>query len=84
MTLITEADRRIALKERELAKIQTEVTTPIQLESNLVRESLHATLNSAAVFAGAVVTLLDDLGLSLEEGLSRTGSEVTGRQKEKP
>lgn len=84
MSSMQEADWRIEQKERELARIQSEVTTPAQLEANLSRESLQSTLATAAVFADAVIKLLDVLGHDLEKGLGRTGDGLTGRTQEKP
>lgn len=73
MSLMTEADTRIAAKERELAQLQAEVTTPLQLELQFRKEVLQTTLQNASVFAGTVVQLLDELGHSLEEGLINQG-----------
>lgn len=58
MTSIELADRRIAAYEKELARVQFEESTPVQIEANLAREALHHTLTTAAVFACAVRAVL--------------------------
>lgn len=52
------ADRRIADRELELARIQCEESTPCQIEANLARGALKRTLATAAVFASAVRAVL--------------------------
>jgi hypothetical protein len=67
---------RIDQMERELARLQTEETTPQQIEANLVREKLNQTLVTAAVFAQAAVDVLDKLGDSFEESVERMSRDL--------
>jgi hypothetical protein len=64
MTRIELAERRIAAKELELARIQFEESTPLQIEANLARGALHQTLTTAAVMARAIC---DALALPIDE-----------------
>lgn len=73
------ADRRIKEKEEELAKLQTELTTPTQLESNLTRVRLKETLYTAAAIAKAAVEVLDELGDSFEESVERMSRDLNGK-----
>lgn len=63
-----EGDRRIAEREQDLARLQTDATYR-QIEANLVRERLKATLGIAvsvigrmtAAFDGNLARMADDL-----------------------
>lgn len=68
----------IAEKELELARIQFDVTIPLQLELNLAQEALHSTLGTSAVLAGTVLTLLDEIGYAVEEDLKTKGEKIAG------
>jgi hypothetical protein len=76
---IHDSARRIADLERDLARIQTEETTPRQIEANLVREKLGATLATAAVLAQTAIDVLDKLGDSFEESVERMSRDLNGK-----
>lgn len=77
---IHNSDRRIAHLENDLARLQTEETTPRQLEANLVRGKLVETLNTAAVLAQTAVDVLDKLGDSFEESVERMARDLNGKE----
>jgi hypothetical protein len=73
------ADRRIEAHEKELARLQADVTTPSQLELNLVREELKITLRTASTIARVAVEVLDKLGDSFEDSVERAAKDLNGR-----
>lgn len=74
-----DADRRIDRMERELARLQSEETTPRQIEANFARERLNDTLSTAAVLAHTVIVVLDRLGDSFEESIERAAGDLNGK-----
>lgn len=71
-------ERRIEQLERELARIQFE-TIPLELEANLLRESVDHTLTSGVTIARACMEVLDRIGDSFEESVERMQRDLTGR-----
>jgi len=77
-----EAEKRIDDMEHELARIQTEGAFD-KLESTLVRERLQSTVCTAAVFAKAIVNMLDELGGNFDASIDRMASDLNGEVKPK-
>lgn len=71
-----DADRRIHEKELELARLQSEETTFKQLEANLTRDALKASLTTAATIATTVGGVLDEF----EASVQRMADDLNGRR----
>lgn len=78
MTGFETRERRIAERERELARIQFE-SIPLELEANLMRESLDRTLTSGVAIARVCMAVLDQIGDSFEESVERMQRDLSGR-----
>jgi hypothetical protein len=72
-------DERIAAQEEELARLQTDFTTPSQLQLNLTRRELKDTLHTAAQIARLAVEVLDQLGDSFEESVEQMSKDLNGK-----
>lgn len=59
MTRSEDADRRIEALERELARIQHEQTTPLQIAAHLCQQKLGATLLTVSLIAQAALGIID-------------------------
>lgn len=79
MSPADEADRQIAKLELELATIQHEETTPLQIEANLKRERLGATLATAAAIATAAAGIIANFASDFERSVERLADEINGR-----
>lgn len=75
-----DADKRIEEMELELARRQAE-TTPRQIDANLVRESLKATLTTASVFASTVVGIINDLGDGFGASVDQMANDLNGSKR---
>lgn len=73
-----ETDRRIAEKEQELARIQTE-SIPQQLESNLVKDALKVALANAEVFAETVSEIVQGFGEEFAKSVKRMSKDLNGK-----
>lgn len=72
MTRIDVANRRIAERERELARAQFE-NVGLQIEGNLARMALHETLTTAAHIARAAREVLS---IPIDEHLEEMGLDL--------
>lgn len=79
MTSFEAADQRIAAQEEELARLQTDFTTPSQLNLNLIRDELKSTLQTASQIAKIAVEVLDQLGDSFEESVEQMSKDLNGK-----
>jgi hypothetical protein len=78
MTDFDVRERRIEALERELARIQFE-SIPLEIEANLMRETLDRTLTTGVAIARTCMVVLDQIGDSMEENIERMSRDLNGR-----
>lgn len=70
-------DKRLDELQRNLAQLQFE-NIPLELEANLLRETLDHALTSGVTIARTCMAVLDEIGDSFEESVERMQRDLNG------